>query len=66
VTIHAYSPPLWRMGAYVIEPGGALRRESLSYAEELRPLLSSAREDEPLEQLVEHLCGVFADSGVHL
>jgi predicted metal-dependent enzyme (double-stranded beta helix superfamily) len=42
VTIHAYSPPLWRMGAYVIEPGGALRRESLSYAEELRPLAEAA------------------------
>ena len=38
VTIHVYSPPLWRMGAYVVEPSGALRRESLSYAEELRPL----------------------------
>lgn len=38
VTIHVYSPPLWRMGAYVIEPSGVLRRESLSYAEELRPL----------------------------
>ena len=38
VTIHAYSPPLWRMGAYEVEPGGALRRHSISYAEELRPL----------------------------
>jgi predicted metal-dependent enzyme (double-stranded beta helix superfamily) len=38
VTIHAYSPPLWRMGAYEIDPGGALRRHSISYAEELRPL----------------------------
>ena len=38
VTIHAYSPPLWRVGAYVVEPEGTLRRESLSYAEELRPL----------------------------
>ena len=38
VTIHVYSPPLWRMGAYVVEPTGTLRRESLSYAEELRPL----------------------------
>jgi len=38
VTIHAYSPPLWRMGAYEILPGGQLRRHSLSYAEELRPL----------------------------
>jgi predicted metal-dependent enzyme (double-stranded beta helix superfamily) len=38
VTIHAYSPPLWRMGAYEILPGGELRRHALSYAEELRPL----------------------------
>ncbi len=38
VTIHAYSPPLWRMGAYEIGAGGALRRHSVSYAEELRPL----------------------------
>ena len=38
VTIHAYSPPLWRMGAYEILPGGELRRHSLSYAEELKPL----------------------------
>jgi predicted metal-dependent enzyme (double-stranded beta helix superfamily) len=37
VTIHAYSPPLWRMGAYEIVPGGELRRHALSYAEELRP-----------------------------
>jgi predicted metal-dependent enzyme (double-stranded beta helix superfamily) len=42
VTLHAYSPPLWRMGSYEILPGGQLRRHSLSYAEELRPL------DEPL------------------
>jgi len=38
VTIHAYSPPLWRMGAYEVRPGGELRRHSVSYAEELRPL----------------------------
>ena len=38
VTLHAYSPPLWRMGAYEILDGGRLRRHSLSYAEELRPL----------------------------
>ena len=38
VTLHAYSPPLWRMGAYEILDGGELRRHSLSYAEELRPL----------------------------
>jgi len=37
ISIHAYSPPLWRMGAYAIESDGALRRTSISYAEELRP-----------------------------
>ena len=40
VSIHAYSPPLWRMGAYSVEPDGTLRRESISYAEELRPVAS--------------------------
>jgi predicted metal-dependent enzyme (double-stranded beta helix superfamily) len=38
VTLHAYSPPLWRMGAYLVEPDGTLQRFSVSYAEELRPL----------------------------
>jgi hypothetical protein len=38
VSIHAYSPPLWRMGAYAIEADGTLRRISISYAEELRPV----------------------------
>jgi predicted metal-dependent enzyme (double-stranded beta helix superfamily) len=38
VTIHAYSPPLWRMGAYEVGERGELRRHSVSYAEELRPL----------------------------
>jgi Cysteine dioxygenase type I len=38
VTLHAYSPPLWRMGAYEVTEGGTLQRHSLSYAEELRPL----------------------------
>jgi predicted metal-dependent enzyme (double-stranded beta helix superfamily) len=38
VTIHAYSPPLERSGAYVFDPGGALRRQSLAASEELRPL----------------------------
>jgi hypothetical protein len=37
ISIHAYSPPLWRMGSYAIEPDGTLRRASISYAEELRP-----------------------------
>ena len=38
VTLHAYSPPLWRMGAYEVRGDGTLARHSLSYAEELRPL----------------------------
>jgi predicted metal-dependent enzyme (double-stranded beta helix superfamily) len=38
VSIHAYSPPLWRMGTYAVGPDFTLRRESISYAEELRPM----------------------------
>lgn len=38
VTIHAYSPPLVRMGSYAIEPSGQLRRHAVSYEEELREL----------------------------
>jgi hypothetical protein len=38
VSIHAYSPPLWRMGTYAVAPDGTLRRASISYAEELRPV----------------------------
>lgn len=38
VTIHAYSPPLARMGAYAIEPDGTLQRHTISYEEELRPI----------------------------
>jgi hypothetical protein len=37
VTVHAYSPPLVRMGAYAIEPGGQLRRHAISHDQELRP-----------------------------
>jgi hypothetical protein len=42
VTIHAYSPPLWRMGSYAIAPDGTLHRQSISYAEELRPIEATA------------------------
>jgi hypothetical protein len=42
VTIHAYSPPLWRLGQYAIDESGTLRRVSVSYADELRPLEASA------------------------
>ena len=38
VSIHAYSPPLWRMGQYAVNDDGVLRRVSLSYADELRPI----------------------------
>ena len=38
VTIHAYSPPLTRMGSYTVEPTGQLRRHAVSYEEELRQL----------------------------
>ncbi|MEP6562128.1 MAG: cysteine dioxygenase family protein, partial [Nakamurella sp.] len=36
VSVHAYSPPLWRMGQYTLGAGGQLRRKSVSYADELR------------------------------
>jgi hypothetical protein len=42
VSIHAYSPPLWRMGTYAVGADGTLRRESISYAEELRPVQAAA------------------------
>jgi Cysteine dioxygenase type I len=38
VSIHAYSPPLWRLGQYAIDDDGALLRVSVSYADELRPI----------------------------
>jgi hypothetical protein len=36
ITIHAYSPPLTRMGAYRIGHHGQLEREALSHEQELR------------------------------
>lgn len=38
ISLHAYSPPLWRLGQYSIDDGGVMRRESVCYADELRPL----------------------------
>jgi Cysteine dioxygenase type I len=38
VSIHAYSPPLWRLGQYSVDADGVMRRQSVSYADELRPL----------------------------
>jgi cysteine dioxygenase type I len=37
VTLHAYSPPLLRMGAYVVGEDGVLARRPMTYLEELRP-----------------------------
>ena len=38
VTLHVYSPPLERMGAYAVDDDGVLARHPVSSAEELRPL----------------------------
>ncbi|MFH9423798.1 cysteine dioxygenase [Streptomyces sp. NPDC017529] len=45
VSLHAYSPPLWRLGQYAITDDGLMRRISVSYADELRPLEPAARAD---------------------
>jgi predicted metal-dependent enzyme (double-stranded beta helix superfamily) len=42
VTIHAYSPPLVRMGSYEVEKNGQLRRHAVSYETELRQLDAAA------------------------
>jgi hypothetical protein len=41
VTLHVYSPPLLRMGAYVVGDDGVLARHAMSSREELRPLAQS-------------------------
>jgi predicted metal-dependent enzyme (double-stranded beta helix superfamily) len=38
VTLHAYSPPLLSMGAYVVEENGRLNRREVPSSEELHPL----------------------------
>ena len=38
ISIHAYSPPLNRMGAYAVDEMGVLTRASIPYSEELRPV----------------------------
>ena len=38
VTLHVYSPPLLRMGAYLVGDDGVLARHPVSPADELRPL----------------------------
>jgi hypothetical protein len=42
VTLHVYSPPLLRMGAYAIGEDGVLARHAMSYKEELRELGQAA------------------------
>ncbi|TDE22009.1 cysteine dioxygenase family protein [Actinomadura sp. 6K520] len=37
VTIHAYSPPLSRLGQYTVDESGVMRRRTVDYTEELRP-----------------------------
>jgi hypothetical protein len=44
VTLHAYSPPLLSMGAYVVEDSGRLRRQAVPSSEELRPLQAAIPE----------------------
>ena len=41
VTLHVYSPPLLRMGAYQVDEDGALVRRAMSSSEELRPQLAA-------------------------
>ena len=36
ITLHAYSPPLTRMGAYTVGPQGELERQALTCEQELR------------------------------
>jgi predicted metal-dependent enzyme (double-stranded beta helix superfamily) len=43
VTLHAYSPPLTRMGAYYVDGDGVLARQSLSQDQELRPSNAGGR-----------------------
>jgi predicted metal-dependent enzyme (double-stranded beta helix superfamily) len=42
VTLHVYSPPLLRMGAYFVDDRGVLARRPTAASEELRPLQGSA------------------------
>jgi hypothetical protein len=41
VSVHAYSPPLRRMGQYSIDDQGVMRRVPMGYADELRPITAS-------------------------
>jgi predicted metal-dependent enzyme (double-stranded beta helix superfamily) len=41
ISLHAYSPPLNRMGAYAVDEMGVLSRTSVPYSDELRPTASA-------------------------
>jgi predicted metal-dependent enzyme (double-stranded beta helix superfamily) len=47
ISLHAYSPPLWRLGQYTIDDDGIMRRMSVCYADELRPLDAARSVREP-------------------
>jgi predicted metal-dependent enzyme (double-stranded beta helix superfamily) len=47
VTLHVYSPPLLRMGAYFVDGDGVLARRPTAPTEELRPAQSTAHPAEP-------------------
>jgi predicted metal-dependent enzyme (double-stranded beta helix superfamily) len=49
VTLHVYSPPLARMGAYEIDENGVLARHSLRSSEELRPRDAAPEQLRPRE-----------------
>ena len=42
MTLHVYSPPLLRMGAYAVGEDGVLVRHTMSSSEELRPAQRAA------------------------
>jgi predicted metal-dependent enzyme (double-stranded beta helix superfamily) len=48
VTLHAYSPPLLRMGAYNVGESGLLERRPMAASEELRPLAAAPGERPPV------------------
>jgi predicted metal-dependent enzyme (double-stranded beta helix superfamily) len=47
VTLHVYSPPLARMGAYVIDDDGVLARHTMPSSHELRPLSNAEKSPLP-------------------
>lgn len=48
VTLHAYSPPLLSMGAYLVSESGRLERQAVPSSEELRPVREPSPEWSPV------------------